>query len=103
MALLCLLWCGLHPPIHHSGEQMSLLTGSHAFPKPIIIARAGNTIGLLLDLVRVISTQAMQLNMEQQGISKEVELLFGGIGELEAGEEATGVQSLSVRFCFLLR
>lgn len=81
---------------------MSLLTGSHALHKPITRARAGNTIGLLLELVAVISTQATQLNMEQQGIPKEAGLLFGGVGELETGEEPTGVWSLSALFCFLL-
>lgn len=81
---------------------MSLLTGSHVLRKPITRARAGNTIGLLLELVAVFSTQATQLNMEQQGIPKEAGLLFGGVGELETGEEPTGVRSLRALFCFLL-
>lgn len=34
------------PPHHHSGEQMSLSTGSHVFPKPVTTARAGNMTGL---------------------------------------------------------
>lgn len=59
-------------PPHHS------LTGSHTSPKPIIKSRTGNTIGLSRSGPtpgaggRIISTQHTQLNVEQQGIPREV-------------------------------